>query len=443
MKLAVLGGGGFRVPLVYRAVAADDLVDEFCLYDPSPERLQVIESVLGQMRIREKPLVVSSTTSLDEALAGSDFIFSAIRVGGLEGRIADERAALDLGLLGQETTGPGGIAYALRTIPVAMAIAERVTQLAPRAFVINFTNPAGMITEAMQRLLGKRVIGICDTPSGLGRRLAAISEVPERDVRLDYVGLNHLGWLRSARYGDRELITEVLADPDRLSRLEEAQLFGTDWLHSLGMIPNEYLYYYYNTREAVATIRAGAQTRGEFLHDQQHRFYERAAAHPRAALTDWFATKDEREATYMREARLDVGEERIGPEGGGYEQVALDVMRAIALDERRTMILNVRNGPTLPSLPPDAVIEVPARVDATGATPLAVTSPPLTELGLMQQVKGVEQLTIASALDDSPELAAKALALHPLVDSTDIAKELLRRYRRNTPQLFQGVRATA
>jgi 6-phospho-beta-glucosidase len=288
----------------------------------------------------------------------------------------------------------------------------------------------------MQRVVGDRVIGICDTPSNLVRRLSGLMDVPHDAVRLDYIGLNHLGWLRSATYRGHDLVAEVLADADRLGRLEETQLFGPDWLRALGMIPNEYLYYYYNTHDAIAGIKRHPRTRGEFLHEQQRRFYERADARPDTALSSWRQTREEREATYMSEAR---GADRVEGEdanGGGYEAVALGVMRAVALNRPATMILTVRNGSVLPALPPEAVIEVPTLVDAAGARPMAIEPPTLPELGLMQQVKAVEQLTIASVLEDRRELALKALALHPLVDSTGRADELLRRFQRNAPGLF-------
>jgi 6-phospho-beta-glucosidase len=437
MKLSIIGGGGFRVPLVYQALAAGEpLIDEVWLYDTSADRLAVIESVLSQLQSPERPVPVHGTTVLDDALAGSDFVFSAMRVGGLAGRIADERAAIDLGLIGQETTGPGGIAYALRTIPVAMHIARRVLALAPGAFVINFTNPAGMITEAMQGLLGDHVIGICDTPSGLGARLAGLFDVPAGEVRLDYAGLNHLGWLRAAYYQDRDLVREVLA-PDHggaLAQLEETQIMGADWLRTLGMIPNEYLYYYYCSREARRTLWEGTSTRGEYLRHQQDAFYHEAAAHPDRALEAWNSALSERVASYMAEARPE-GTARTDS-GGGYEYVALGVIGAIASDRPETMILNVRNGDALPGLPRDAVVEVPCRVDGQGARPLDPTAPSGAELGLLQQVKAVERLTIASAIEGDPQLAFKALALHPLVDSVTVARELLAAYRRYEPSLF-------
>jgi 6-phospho-beta-glucosidase len=437
MKLSIIGGGGFRVPLVYQAlVAGEPLIDQVWLYDTSAERLAVIESVLTQLQSPDHPIPVHGTTVLDEALAGSDFVFSAMRVGGLAGRVADERAAIDLGLIGQETTGPGGIAYALRTIPVAMHIARRILAVAPGAFVINFTNPAGMITEAMQGLLGDHVIGICDTPSGLGTRLAGLFDVPASEVRLDYAGLNHLGWLRAAHYQDRDLVREVLA-PDHggaLAQLEETQIMGADWLRTLGMIPNEYLYYYYFNREARRILWEGTSTRGEYLRHQQEAFYREAAAQPDRALGTWNSALSERQASYMAEARPE-GSVRA-ESGGGYEYVALGLIEAIASGRPETMILNVRNGDTLPGLPPDAVVEVPCHVDGKGARPLDPTEPAGAELGLLQQVKAVEQLTIASAIEGDPELAVKALALHPLVDSVTVARELLAVYRRNEPSLF-------
>ena len=434
MKLSIIGGGGFRVPLVYRALADDQLIDQVWLHDTSAERLTVIESVLGQL---PHPIPVRSTTVLDEALEGSDFVFSAMRVGGLAGRIADERAAIGVGVIGQETTGPGGIAYALRTIPVALRMAERVRALGPDAYVINFTNPAGMITEAMREVLGDRVIGICDTPSGLGTRLAGLLGVPGDEVRLDYAGLNHLGWLRAAHYQDRDLVAEILAS-DSLADLEEAQIMGADWLRTLGMIPNEYLYYYYRNREARRAVRE--RTRGEFLRRQQDDFYRHATAHPADALKAWRRALSERESSYLAEARPTGASRLTGASrpasGGGYEHVALGLMSAIVSDTPRTMILNVRNGDTLPGLPSDAVVEVPCQVDGKGARPLQPTAPAGAELGLLQQVKAVEQLTIRSAMDRDPQLALKAFALHPLVDSVTVARDLLAAYRRDIPALF-------
>jgi 6-phospho-beta-glucosidase len=351
-------------------------------------------------------------------------------VGGLSARTQDERVALRLGLLGQETTGPGGIAFGLRTIPVAMHVAARVADVAPGAYVVNFTNPAGMITEAMHRILGDRVVGVCDTPSGLVRRVA--HAIGRDDVQPDYIGLNHLGWLRGAIVGGRDVLPELLASDDQLATLEESAIFGIPWLRALGSIPNEYLYYYYFTRDAIRSIVSGKTTRGEFLLHQQQEFYAAAASAPDQALALWRRAVDERSALYMAEAK---GGAASAPHGGGYEQVALAVMAAIARDERATIILNVRNGSALPGLDADAVVEVPTVVDRHGVHPLPAAAPDLSQLGLMQQVKAVERLTIEAALTGSPDTALRAFALHPLVDSVSTARELLRGYLAAIPEL--------
>jgi 6-phospho-beta-glucosidase len=436
MKLALLGGGGFRVPQVYGALLGEPLIDEVALYDPMADRLAVMQTVLAQQAagVADAPRV-SCTAELDTALEGARFVFSAIRVGGLAARTRDERVALRLGVLGQETTGPGGIAFGLRTIPVAMRVAARVAEIAPDAYVVNFTNPAGMITEAMQQVLGDRVIGVCDTPSGLVRGVARA--VGRDDVQPDYVGLNHLGWLRRALVEGRDVLPELLGSDERLAALEEAAIFGMPWLRTLGCIPNEYLYYYYFTRDAIRSILSRDATRGEFLLRQQRDFYTAAAATPAQALTLWRRTVDERSALYMAEAK---GGRASAPHGGGYEQVALSVMAAVARDERATIILNVRNDSALAGMDADAVVEVPTVVDRLGMHPLPASTPDLHQLGLMQQVKAVERLTIEAALTGSPDAALKAFALHPLVDSVTTARELLRGYLAAIPELATVLR---
>jgi len=463
-KLAILGGGGFRVPLVHRALlrASGTLAGlDVVLFDPDPGRLAVIETVLAQQAEALRSAAgqgtgpapeVSSTTDLSVALDGADFVFSAIRVGGLAGRVNDEHVALRHGVLGQETTGPGGIAYGLRTIPVAVRIAEEAARLCPGAWVINFTNPAGMITEAMRSVLGERVIGICDTPGGLYRRAAAALGIPADAVRPDYVGLNHLGWLRGLSYQGRDVLPDLLADDQALAGLEETLMFGASWLRTLGCVPNEYLFYYYFNREAISSIRAMEGTRGEFLARQQAEFYAAAAAAPDRALALWRATSDDRRARYMAEARppgaahdTDAAHDTGGhdEEIAGYEGVALNVMTAIAEDQEKVIILNVPGRGALSGLDGDAVVELPCAVNATGAHPLA-TAPPLpSQLGLMQQVKAVERFTIEAATTGSPDAALRAFALHPLVDSVSVARELVNGYIAAIPEVARVLGAGA
>jgi 6-phospho-beta-glucosidase len=307
-----------------------------------------------------------------------------------------------------------------------------VRAVCPDAWVINFTNPAGMVTEAMQVVLGDRVVGICDSPIALARRAArALGLDPER-ADPDYVGLNHLGWLRGLRYDGRNVLPDLLADDAALRCVEEARLFGPDWVRTLRCLPNEYLYYFYFNREAVAAIRAEPATRGDFLLAQQTRFYETVAAAPDTALQEWQRVRRERDATYMAGERSEAqtgDRDAADLDGGGYEGVALAFMAAAMRGAPTRMILDVRNGSAVPGLPADAVVEVLCDVDAAGPRPVATDPLAGHQLGLLQQMKAVEQLTIEAARTGSRDTALAAFALHPLVDSVSTARRLLDGYR--------------
>ncbi|MFE2376347.1 6-phospho-beta-glucosidase [Streptomyces sp. NPDC059398] len=480
MRLTILGGGGFRVPLVYGALLRDHAagrVTQLTLHDLDPARLAAVARVLADQAVDVPDAPeVRTTTDLDDALRGADFVFSAIRVGGLAGRAADERVALAEGVLGQETVGAGGIAYGLRTVPVARDIARRVARLAPDAWVINFTNPAGLVTEAMAAHLGRRVVGICDSPVGLGRRVARVLGADPASARLDYVGLNHLGWLRGLYVGDKDVLPGLFDDERLLTSFEEGRLFGAEWLRSIRSVPNEYLHYYYFNRETVAAYQQAGQTRGAFLRDQQARFYDEMAHSSTPALAAWDRTRAEREATYMAENREAAGageREADDLESGGYENVALALMRAIARDESATLILNVPNGAaphpsgsatsggasssgasssgasssgatsrsaasdgrTLSVLDAAAVIEVPCRVDANGPRPLPVSQLTGHEAALVSAVKAVERSVLEAAESGSVRAAVRAFAVHPLVDSVNVAARLLDGYRAVHPGL--------
>ena len=430
MRVVILGGGGFRVPLICRELAASGLaVGEVVLYDVVPERLGAISAVLAA-----DSLPLRTTSDLNTALRGADVIFAALRVGGLDGRVADERSALDAGVIGQETVGAGGLSYAARAVPVVDAIARRVAELAPRAWVISMTNPAGIVTEVMAATLGPRVIGVCDSPMGLVRRACAaagvdpgarLAQVPD-GVDVDYLGLNHLGWLRGLRVNGTDRLPGLLADPDALKRTEEGRLFGADLLQALGAIPNEYLYWYYARSEALRGVRETGRTRAEHVRAEQQRFFAAAAAQPGRAAALWAEANDERNRSYFAELRC--GErDAADVEAGGYETIASGLAAALAgVTESAPvrLILNVRNGGTVPALAPDAVIETVCRVDSDGAVPLPTVPPSDHELGLMSTVKSCERAIASAALTGSAADALRAFALHPLVGSLEAARTL-------------------
>ncbi|HEV2887261.1 MAG TPA: hypothetical protein VGX49_10150, partial [Jatrophihabitans sp.] len=301
MRLVLVGGGGFRVPLVYRALRRrpELAITELVLCDIDPARLATISHVLPP----DPAIRLRLETSLAEAVRDADFVFSAIRVGGAAGRVADERRALAAGVLGQETVGAGGLAYGLRTLPVALELARTVAELAPGAWLINFTNPAGMITEASRAVLGEKVIGICDSPVGLVRRACRALGIAEAElaagrVEAGYAGINHLGWLRSLRRDGADLLPDLLGSDAALASFEEGRLFGAPLLRALRAVPNEYLHFYYNSAEVLAALAAGP-SRGEFLQREQQDFYAAAAARPAEAADLWEATRRRREETYL------------------------------------------------------------------------------------------------------------------------------------------------
>lgn len=456
------------MPLIHRALVSGrfaGLVTELVLYDVDPARLAAITAVLHSMPDGgpgpRTQLPVRTTTRLAEALAGSDVVFAAIRPGGTAGRVADEKVAQGLGLLGQETTGAGGISYALRTIPHMLALARQMEEHCPGARLINFTNPAGMVTEALVPVLGPRVVGICDSAGALAQRTARAAGAALTEGRLDgvgYYGLNHLGWLYRLERGGRDVLPDLLADPAALQSFEEGRLFPQPFLKSLGMLPNEYLYYYYQRDAARQAMAVMAQTRGEAIHSQQQELYPRLASAGDDAFRLWDEARRSREEAYLAEARPHGGqrdEEDLA--GGGYERVALAAMQALSGGGETQLILNTRNSlppqssqdggtgpaaadpaglqPAIPGLPADAVVELPCTVTADGALPLPQQQPPEPQLGLLRRVKEVERLTVTAAAHGNRDAALAAFARHPLIDSEDLAARLLTGYEEAFPVL--------
>lgn len=428
MRAVVLGGGGFRVPLIDRALRAARLgIDELTLYDISPDRLRTIQLVLEQAGAGDPhAMTVRATDDLDKALRGADLVFSAMRVGGLDGRVHDERLALELGLIGQETVGAGGLASALRTVPEAARIAHRIAELAPAAWVITMTNPAGIVTEAMSSVLGDRVIGVCDSASGLVTRAARALGVDPVSAEADYVGLNHLGWLRALRVDGHDRLPGLLDDPAALASIEEGRLFGQPFLQALGALPNEYLYYFYDARTALQSIRTAAQTRGEHVRDGQRAFYASASASPQQAAALWQYANDERNASYFAELRgAEENRDAADIASGGYEGIAAAAARALTGGPPARLILNVPNRGTIPGLPADAVVEVGCQVDSSGARPLPIGPPSEHQLGLMTSVKASERAVIEAASTGSRSALLRAFAVHPLVGSLAAATRLV------------------
>jgi 6-phospho-beta-glucosidase len=443
MRVTIIGAGGFRTPLVYRALleARERLgVSEVVLHDSDPARLATIEAVLAGIDAEQAcSLPRWPEAALDDAVRGAGFVLCAIRVGGIDGRILDETVPLQHGVLGQETVGPGGIAFALRTLPAMRRIAVAVARHTPDAWLVNFTNPAGLITESLTPILGDRVVGICDSPDHLLRQVAAAIGAPPAELSVDYAGLNHLGWVVSARRAGRDLLPGLLADDERLAQLPATGLFGAERLRELGAIPNEYVVYFEQPERAIAGFRREGATRAQVLASAQRAFYGAESRSGREAARGWRRAVHARNRSYMREAREEAVEGQLEGEDdqpvGGYEATALAVMEALAGAGQRVLILNVLNRGALTWLDRDAVVEVPTVVGAAGARPLAAGVLPPSARDLVIRVKEVERLTIRAAAEGSRTLALEAMARHPLVPSTAVAERILADYIARQPAL--------
>ena len=435
----MLGGGGFRTPLTVsalrRATSRLDL-HEVTLHDLDAGRLNTMCRVLESMQARlpGPHLTVSATTDLGAAMRDASFVLCAIRVGGLRARALDERLAIEAGLVGQETVGAGGLCLIMRSVDAITEIARSVARVAPNAWFINMTNPVGAICTMLRETLGNRVIGVCDTPSDLARRVAALVGRSVDRLKFDYYGLNHLGWLRSVYYNEQDVLPDLLADEMRLDQLEEARLFGTACLRALGVVPNEYLTYYYFPERHLEAVRAAGYSRAECLLRHQERFYA-VAAQQLDAFPLWQDTRAERDRSYLSDTSIAGAPRMADGASDGYASVAVAVMESISTHVASQQIVDTANGETLGFLPSTATVEVPCTIDARGAMPAHVDDVPEHARSLMQRVFAAEEAACRAARTRSCTDAIAALAAHPLIDSSTRAERLFRACQQQQPDL--------
>jgi 6-phospho-beta-glucosidase len=452
MKLTILGGGGVRMPAFVRAVLASrpDAFGEICLFEPDPVRRETTGRLAAEVAdVLGHPGVVRISADAAEAFTGADYVFSAIRVGGDRGRVIDEEVALRRGIVGQETTGPGGCAMALRTIPVLLSYCELLSRCSPDAVLINFTNPAGLMTQAISAQGKVRAVGVCDTPGGTIEHLAAFLGADGAGVSGSYAGLNHLGWVCSLQAGGQERIGELLDRFEELQRFDHRfAAFDPALVRRVGAIPTEYVYYFYDARRYLDGVARAGVSRGQDvlrLNDELLAGLAKAFADGGvdAAWSVYELLMGVRRDTYMRtdmqgdngqgEARARRAADGAAGIGaapvGGYEGLALRVIDGLAGRGARDVIVNVRNGTSLGFLDAADVVEIPARVDAGGLSPLPVPALPRSAQALVEQVKEYERGTVEAAMTGDAGLAAVALSQHPLVPGITAARELIGEYR--------------
>lgn len=463
-KVAVIGGGSSYTPELIEGLAArrDVLpLREVALVDV-PEGRDKVEAVAGlARRMLERtsvPAEVTVTFDRRRAIEGADFVINQFRVGGLKARAVDERIPLAYGVVGQETTGPGGFAKALRTIPVVLAVARDVRELAPEAWMLNFTNPAGMVTEAvLKHVAGVKCLGLCNVPVAIQRAVAGQLEVEPWRVEIDLVGLNHLGWISAVRLDGEDILPRILALP-----VVEAEFVrnipGADGirplLDALGMLPSPYLQYYYFHDRLLARekeeVASGKGTRAEQVMAVEKEIFQR---YRDPDLAEKPPELEKRGGAYYSEAALEV---MVSLTGRGDGPVPADAGPAPApagshdrRDPRDRHIVNVVNrlddapeGRVLPDLPSDVVVETACFIGPGGARPERGTPLPLSVRGLVQAVKAYEELAIEAAVTGERRKAFLALLAHPLVPGAETAQgllaDILEANRDHLPQFYRS-----
>jgi len=401
MKIAIIGAGSSYTPELLDGVferLQTIPVQEIMLMDPSQERLAINAEFARRMAARRSAAVaIRSTQRVEDAVKDAAFVITQIRVGHMAARIADEKLGLRHNLIGQETTGIGGFACALRTIPRILEIAHHMERLAPKGFLINFTNPAGIITEAVLRHSTIRTVGLCNIPIGMIMEIVRWFGGDVADVALDYVGLNHLSWVRRVWHRGKDITSEALAKFWEHAEQEwddaptrENMLVA---MKSLGMFCNYYLQYYYSTETVLQKLKAKPKTRGEEVVEIEERLFAK-----------------------YKDPSVTEKPEELGKRGGAhYSTAAFHLMDGIFNNRRNRQIVCCRNNGAVPMLDNDASVEVSAWIDATGAHAIPQSAPEPAIRGLMQLIKAYESLTVEAAVSGDREKAFQALLLHPLL----------------------------
>jgi 6-phospho-beta-glucosidase len=404
MKIAVVGGGSTYTPELVDGLGRmrDVLpVEELVLVDPDQERLELVGAFGRRILARMgHPATLTTSTELAPALDGVDAVLLQLRVGGQAARHQDETWPLECGCVGQETTGAGGLAKALRTVPVVLDIAEQVRAAAPDAWIVDFTNPVGIVTRALLEA-GHRAVGLCNVAIGFQRRFAAYLDVEPERVQLDHVGLNHLTWERAATVDGVDRLPEILGA--HVGELADDIELPASLMQQLGVVPSYYLRYFYAHDEVVRELLT-SESRASQVTAIEHQLLE---MYRDTALDTKPALLEQRGGAYYSEAAVQLTAALLGTGGG-----------------TSTQVVNVRNDGTFSFLPDDAVIEVPAEVDRAGVRPVPLR--PLDPLyaGLVAHVTAYEHLALDAALHGGRERVFQALLAHPLVGQVDRATGL-------------------
>ena len=422
-KIAVIGGGSTYTPeLIDGFIQNEDKlrVGEIALYDIDKERLDVVGGMAQRMvRYAEMDTKVTLTNNRPQAVEGAKFVLSSMRVGKMQARILDEKIPLKYNVIGQETTGPGGTFKAFRTIPVTLDIAKDMQKYAPDAWYINFTNPSGIMTEAIFKHTDLNVVGLCNNPINMIAGMAEVFHVEPKDVFLEWVGLNHVNWIRKVFIKGQDMTQTLMDNLEKFAENEEMPRLEPELIRTLGVIPTYYLQYYYYHPERLAEAKAAEQSRGEVVLDVEKQLLKNYA-----------------------DPKVLVKPEELAQRGGArYSEAAVNLILSLMLDRRDVQIVVARNGDAISDLPSDASVEVPCVVGAHGVTPLVMGKLPDTIRTLCQQAKAWESATVKAGVSGSRKDAILAMLQNPLVPdyptAVALVDDLLEAHKEYLPQFFK------
>ena len=444
MKLCVLGGCGARSAFLTKSLATQARriqVDHIVLMDVDQQRLDTYGELARHIANRVNPeLQLDLTLDAREAMMDADYIITTIRAGGDEARAFDEKICMEHGVLGQETTGAGGFAMALRSLPVLRdycAIAAQVAK--PGHIIFNFTNPSGIVTQGLRDLGYSNVYGICDAPSGFHRQLARIIGRNEEDVEMTCYGLNHLSWFREIRVDGKDVTDALLANPE-LYRKSEMRLFSPETIETLGgVMPNEYLYFYYDRIRVLQSIRGSGVPRGQYIaqvnaaleqelaemdvKQEPERAFEAYMRHYAMRENAYFSAESGQKRPETMEA-VSLEDFLAQEDAGGYAAVALQFILAITEGRKTRMVLSVPNQGAIDGIADDDIVEIICTIDRDGTHPLPIGKIDEMQLIQMRAIKYFERGAVKAALEGDRAAAVRAMYIHPLVNDLSVAREL-------------------
>ncbi len=449
MKLTVLGGGGVRSAFLAKSLAYNAHrigLQEVVFLDSSEENLKIFGEIARYVFSQIRPDIhFSLTTDAVSALTNANYVITTLRVGGDESRVHDERIALNHNTLGQETTGAGGFAMAMRSIPAILNYCRLIEEhAAPDAILFNFTNPSGLVTEAIIKSgFKRRVYGICDAPSELIRELPAILNCDESDLSVECYGLNHFSWFTHFTVKGEDVTDRLINNPDLYSKTA-MQYFSPELVQLCDkQLLNEYLYYYYYREVALKAIQDAPETRGEMIARINHEMRDELRSinvkeNPKAAFDIWMKHYLRRENSYMQnESQQEKFNTRTPltlqqfieePDSGGYAGVALDILEAVNSTTTKRIVVSLQNNGTLDFLRPDDVIEISCDLSKEGLKLVTPVHVPDAQKNMLSSVKEYERLAVAAILQKDKSLAVRALMAHPLIGSWSLADKLVNEY---------------